>query len=76
MFLTKRHSPEGVLPREYSEKFRKVHKKNSVPDPFLKKLQPAVTLLKVELQHRCFPVNFAQTLRKLFFIEPRANASL
>ena len=40
----------------------------SVNKCVLKNLRPATFLIK-RIWHRCFPVNFAKFLRKLFFVE-------
>ena len=61
------HPPEAVSRRcslkTCSYKFRKIHRKKSLPEP-----EPA-TLLKKKLWHRYFPVNFAKFLKTPFFIE-------
>ena len=46
--------------------FAKFTGKHLCQGPFLMKLQYPVTLLKKRLQHRCFPVNFANFLRTPF----------
>ena len=54
-----------------SQKFRKIHKKTTVPESLFNKVadpRPA-TLLKKRLWHRCFPMNFVKFLRTPFFIE-------
>ena len=50
--------------KKYSQKFLKTHKKTPALESFLNKfagLQPT-TLFNKRLQHRCFPVNFANFL--------------
>ena len=60
-----KHSSVGVLWKQCSWKFRKIHRKTPVPESLFNKvvgLKPA-TLLKKSLWHRCFSVNFAKFLR-------------
>ena len=61
---------EAFCRKKCSLKFRKIHRKTSVPEfrvSFLIKLQAApATLLKKRLWHRCFPVNFLNFLRTPF----------
>ena len=66
-----KHSSVGVLWKQCSWKFRKIHRKTPVPESLFNKvvgLKPA-TLLKKSLWHRCFSVNFAKFLRTPFFTE-------
>ena len=63
-----KHSSVGVLWKQCSWKFRKIHRKTPVPESLFNKvvgLKPA-TLLKKSLWHRCFSVNFAKFLRTPF----------
>ena len=63
--------PEYVLWKRCSWKLRKINRKTPVLESFFNKVAGfwPVTLRKKRLQHRCFPVNFANFLRTFFFKE-------
>ena len=60
-----------VLQNRSSKKFRYIHKKTYVLEPFLHKTAglTACSFTWKRLQHRCFLVNVAKFLRRAFFVE-------
>ena len=68
------------IKKRCSLKFRKIHWKTPVPEFFWIKLQVSgprfATLFEKRLWHSCFPVNFWEIFKNIFFIEHlRATAS-
>ena len=62
-----KNSQLEVLSKKGVQKFRKMHRKKLVLEPF--GFQPVI-LLEKRLRHRCFPVNLAKLLRTPpFFME-------
>ena len=64
-----KQSPVFVLSKRCSYKFRKIHLCQSLFFNKVAGLRPR-TLFKNGLQHKCFPVNFANFLRAPFYIIP------
>ena len=58
--LRQKQPPDVFCKKSCSQKFRKIHRKTPVLEPFL---------LKKRLWHWCFPVNLPKFLRILFFTE-------
>ena len=69
--LSRSSRPEVFCKKDVLKNFAKFTGKHLWQSAFFNKvagLRPK-TLLKIKLWHRCFPVNFAKTLRIPFFIE-------
>ena len=56
-----KQSPEGILPKRYSKKFRKIHRKTPLAESLFNKFAGVklAILLKERLWRRCVPMNFA-----------------
>ena len=62
--LSSEAATRGALCKKRSLEFHKIHRKTPVPESLFNKVAGLIpeTLLKKELWHRCFPVNFVEFL--------------
>ena len=60
--MQKQPSDQRVLQKRYYEKFRKIHKKTSLPEYFFDKVKlcRSATSLKTSVSRRCFLVKFVR----------------